>query len=266
MQQASDFLAESEALEQLIAPLQASDFAQPTGFKSWTFESIIRHLHFWNHMANLALTAPDAFQTELKPAVEGMMAGKTLPEIELDTFSAGGLDLLSLWQTGFREVAAAYQQADPSDRVAWVGPSMSARSSITARQMETWAHGQAIADELGIERSEDDRIRNIVVLGVNTFGWSFTVRGMEVPDEQPALRLTSPSGERWEYGNLDSEQVISGLAHEFAQVVTQTRNIADTRLECDGEVAQFWMRNAQCFAGAPAEPPAPGVRGTKVPS
>ena len=132
--------------------------------------------------------------------------------------------------------------------------------------METWAHGQAIADELGIERSEDDRIRNIVVLGVNTFGWSFKVRGMEVPDEQPALRLTSPSGERWEYGNLDSEQVISGLAHEFAQVVTQTRNIADTRLECDGEVAQFWMRNAQCFAGAPAEPPAPGVRRTKVPS
>ena len=28
MQQASDFLAESEALEQLIQPLQASDFAQ----------------------------------------------------------------------------------------------------------------------------------------------------------------------------------------------------------------------------------------------
>ena len=89
MQQASDFLAESEALEQLIAPLQASDFAQPTGFKSWTFESIIRHLHFWNHMANLALTAPDAFQTELKPAVEGMMAGKTLPEIELGHIFCG---------------------------------------------------------------------------------------------------------------------------------------------------------------------------------
>ena len=263
MQQASDFLAESEALEQLIAPLQASDFSHPTGFKSWTFETIMRHLHFWNHMANLALTAPDAFQAELKPAVEAMMAGKTLPNIELVKFPEGGLDLVSLWQTGFREVAAAYQQADPSDRVSWVGPSMSARSSITARQMETWAHGQAIADELGIERSEDDRIRNIVVLGVNTFGWSFTVRGMEVPEEPPALRLTSPSGESWEYGSPDSDQVIRGMAHEFAQVVTQTRNIADTQLMCEGEVAQLWMKNAQCFAGAPAEPPAPGFRRTK---
>jgi len=36
------------------------------------------------------------------------------------------------------------------------------------------------------------------VLGVNTFGWSFTVRGMEVPEEPPALRLSSPSGESWE--------------------------------------------------------------------
>jgi uncharacterized protein (TIGR03084 family) len=255
MQQASDFLAESEALEQLIAPLQANDFAHPTGFKSWTFETIMRHLHFWNYMANLALTAPDDFQAALKPAVEAMMAGKTLPDIELVKFPEEGL-----------EVAAAYQQADPSDRVSWVGPSMSARSSITARQMETWAHGQAIADELGVERSEDDRIRNIVVLGVNTFGWSFAVRGMEVPEETPALRLTSPSGESWEYGNLDSDQVIRGMAHEFAQVVTQTRNIGDTQLTCEGDTAELWMRNAQCFAGAAAEPPAPGVRRTKSPA
>jgi uncharacterized protein (TIGR03084 family) len=142
---------------------------------------------------------------------------------------------------------------------------MSARSSITARQMETWAHGQAIADELGIVRTEDDRIRNIVVLGVNTFGWSFTVRGMDVPEEPPVLRLTSPSGESWEYGNPHSGQVIRGMAHEFAQVVTQTRNIDDTQLVCEGDTAELWMRNAQCFAGAPAEPPAQGVRRAKSP-
>jgi len=263
MQQASDFLAESEALERLITPLQAADFARPTGFKAWTFEMILRHLHFWNHMAHLALTAPDDFQAALKPAVEGMMAGKTLPEIEMPHFPETDLALASLWQAGFREVAAAYQQADPSDRVAWVGPSMSARSSITARQMETWAHGQAIADELGIVRAEDDRIRNIVVLGVNTFGWSFTVRGATVPQTQPALRLTAPSGETWEYGDADSSDCITGTAHEFAQVVTQTRNIVDTGLTVEGEIAAEWMRNAQCFAGAAATPPLPGERHTK---
>ena len=69
-------------------------------------------------------------------------------------------------------------------------------------------------------------------------------------------------GHRFQWGY---PPVISGMAHEFAQVVTQTRNIADTQLECEGEVAQLWMKNAQCFAGAPAEPPAPGFRRTKSP-
>ena len=83
MQQARDFLSESEALEQLVAPLQEEDLKRSTGFKSWTLETILRHLHFWNHMANLTLTSPDDFQAALKPTVEAIMAGKTLPEIEV---------------------------------------------------------------------------------------------------------------------------------------------------------------------------------------
>ena len=264
MQQASDFLAESEALEQLIAPLQASDFSHPTGFKSWTFETIMRHLHFWNHMANLALTAPDAFQAELKPAVEAMMAGKTLPDIELVKFPEGGLDLVSLWQTGFREVAAAYQQADPSDRVAWVGPSMSARSSITARQMETWAHGQAIYDELGRVRANTDRLHNIIILGINTFGWTFKVRGESAPEQMPYVELTAPSGTLWTFGDENSASTIKGAAEEFAQVVTQTRHVEDTQLCYEGEDAKRWLYNAQCFAGGPNPPPAPGSRFIRI--
>ena len=260
MQQARDFLSESEALGQLVAPLQEEDLKRSTGFKSWTLETILRHLHFWNHMANLTLTSPDDFQAVLKPTVEAIMAGKTLPEIEVSQFPAIGLDLVSLWQSGFRQVAAAFREADPTERVAWVGPSMSARSSITARQMETWAHGQAIADELGVEREQDDRIRNIVVLGVNTFGWSFTVRDMPIPHEQPFLILTAPSGQEWQFGSSDSHHRITGRAHEFAQVVTQTRNVGDTQLVCEGEIADLWMHNAQCFAGAATKPPDPGER------
>ena len=260
MQQASDFLSESEALNALVAPLAEADFARVTGFKSWTFETILRHLHFWNHMAHLSLTAPEEFQVAFKPVMEAMMSGKALPEIELARFPETGSTLLAEWQAGYRQVFDAFSQADPSERVAWAGPSMSARSSVTARQMETWAHGQAIADELGINRVEDDRIRNIVVLGVNTFGWTFNVRGMPVPEEQPFLALTSPSGDSWTFGSPDSAQRITGQAHEFAQVVTQTRNIADTELVCEGEVAELWMTNAQCFAGGPADPPPPGAR------
>jgi hypothetical protein len=47
---------------------------------------------------------------------------------------------------------------------------------------------------------------------------------------------------------------------EFCQVVAQTRNIEDTALRVSGEVAHEWMSLAQCFAGPPVDPPAPGSR------
>ena len=54
--------------------------------------------------------------------------------------------------------------------------------------------------------------------------------------------------------------LIEGSATEFCQVVTQVRNIADTRLKVVGEPARLWMSVAQCFAGPPNSPPAPGTR------
>ena len=55
MQQAQDFLDESEALHALLAPLDDAAFEQATLFKRWTINQIIRHLHFWNISADLAL-------------------------------------------------------------------------------------------------------------------------------------------------------------------------------------------------------------------
>ena len=43
-------------------------------------------------------------------------------------------------------------------------------------------------------------------------------------------------------------------------MVTQGRNVADTKLEVVGPVADRWMSVAQCFAGGPVDPPAPGER------
>ena len=54
---------------------------------------------------------------------------------------------------------------------------------------------------------------------------------------------------------------MQGSAVEFAQVVTQIRNIDDTGLETVGDTARRWMEIAQCFAGGPEMPPAKGVRG-----
>ena len=79
----------------------------------------------------------------------------------------------------------------------------------------------------------------------------------------PHLRLTAPSGAVWEYGDAGADR-IEGSAVGFAQVVTQVRNWRDTDLKATGPVAREWMENAQCFAGPPETPPAPGARKRRV--
>lgn len=260
MKQAIDFQDECRDLYGLVEPLSAEMLEQSTGFKSWTIETIIRHLTYWNRMAFWALAEPAQLTAALQPLMAGMQAGKTLPQLESESIALHGRALVDAWHASCQETTTAFQAADPSTRCAWVGPSMSARSCITARQMETWAHGQAIYDCLGRDRVNTDRLLNVVVLGVNTYDWSFKVRGQQAPTPKPFISLAAPSGEVWSFGEPQTENCITGPAEAFAQVVTQTRHIADTPLAVSGEPAELWMANAQCFAGGPATPPAPGTR------
>ena len=261
MQQAKDFLAESDDVYALVADLSSDSFAQATAFKNWSIEDIIQHLHFWNEAALLSLTDAAGFEAFFKPVGEHIFSGKDLKLYERQHFaSVTGFELIESWRGLYQKTAEAFATADPSQRVAWVGPSMSARSSITARQMETWSHAQAIYDVLGVDRVDTDRIRNIVVLGINTYGWTFVNRKLDVPDPMPYVSLTAPSGDVWNYGDPQEDNCIQGSAVAFAQVVTQTRNVVDTDLQVVGDSANLWMANAQCFAGAPNPVPEPGVR------
>ncbi len=261
MQQAEDFRAESEALAVILKDLPEADFHRPTLFKNWTIDHILGHLHLFNVAAEASLKGTEAFAKFIDPVVTDMRLGKTILECQfpwLDGLS--GRSLFDAWCKGSESCAASFAQADPKERLKWIGPDMSALSSITARQMETWAHGQAVFDFLGLEREEQDRVRNIAHLGNATFGWTFLNRKEEAPKPAPYLELTGPSGVVWHWNDPQKDNVITGQAVEFAQVVTQTRNIADTSLQVTGATACSWMEHAQCFAGPPASPPAEGQR------
>jgi uncharacterized protein (TIGR03084 family) len=239
IQQAIDFRDESDALFALLDALDARDWVRKTQFKAWTINDIVAHLHIGNHLADLSLSDGDAF-TEF---VRGLAAASKQGARRLDSTHAwlGGIrdrDLLYRWRDFYREMTDRFALAEPKNRVKWVGPDMSVLSSITARLMETWAHGQAIFDLLGRERSVTDRIKNVAVIGINTFGWTFANRRLAVPADRPYVRLTSPSGATWEWNQPDQKNVVEGSAAEFCQVVTQTRNIADTGLRVIGETRQ----------------------------
>ncbi|HPU54505.1 MAG TPA: TIGR03084 family metal-binding protein [Burkholderiaceae bacterium] len=259
-EQPADFLAESDALYRLLETLPDAAFDRPTRFKQWTINHVLGHLHTGNWAAlETIINEPGylAFRAERKAKVPPMSMR------EYEKQFAGGLqgrELLKVWHDLYPKVARTFEGTDPKRRLKWAGPDMSARSSISARLMETWAHGQAVYDLLGVERQDGDRLRNIVVLGINTFGWTFTVHEQPVPPVMPQVRLTAPSGAAWNYGEPSEVDFIEGDATQFCQVVTQVRNIADTSLRVVGPVASRWMAIAQAFAGPPETPPPPGTR------
>ena len=262
IEQAEDFRAESQALYQLLADRTDAEMAEPTLFKDWTTNDVLQHLYYWNQMAGLQLTDEAELSQRLKGILRHPGGMRSVENEHFDSLS--GVALRDAWYEDAMKTADLFATADPKARLKWAGPEMSARSSITARLMETWAHGQEVYDHFGVVRQNEDRIRNIVILGVNTFGWTYKTRGESPPGDMPYLLLTAPSGATWTYGEQSETDRIEGLAEAFCQVVTQTRNIADTDLKVTGATATDWMSKAQCFAGPPETPPAPGTRRTQA--
>ncbi len=263
IQQAIDFRDESEALYALLESLKDEDFEQVTQFKNWKINDVLTHLHIWNWAADLTLKDSAGFD-EFLQQVASYVAKGSIREFENEWIKGlKNRELLNEWHTFCLTMSDRYAAANPKARVKWAGPDMSVRSKITARLMETWAHGQEIYDLLGVKRVDKDRIKNIALLGVNTFGWTFACRGLEAPGSAPYVRLTAPSGDIWEWNEPSEENRVEGVATEFCQVVAQVRSLADTDLIVKGDVATRWMSIAQCFAGPPEAPPAPGTRFTK---
>ena len=263
MQLAIDFYEESEAIYNLLESIEEDDWNRKTQFKDWTINHVIGHMHMGNWATELSLKDSAAFQEFADSLLKSLASGISLREFEdicLDGLK--GKALLEKWREVYIKLSKRFETVDPKMRVKWVGLDMSARSKLTARLMETWAHGQEIYDILGVVRKEKGRIRNIAVLGVNTFGWSFIARGMEVPKNKPYVKLKSPEGEIWEWNDPSNDSMIEGSAVEFCQVVTQVRNVGDTSLKIVGETADKWMSIAQCFAGPPENPPKIGSRYT----
>ena len=233
-----------------------------TQFKAWTGWDVIAHLLYSDHMAIAAARdGADGLNVYINAVMTAMSEGKSLIELTREQFTGVSFGKLTeRWRTDAVSMADIFDATDPEVRLPWFGPPMKVRMFATARQMEIWAHSLALYDALGVDRVETDRISDIVFIGVRTYKFCFANRQQDVPGPMPYLDLVSPSGAAWQHGDPSTTNTIRGSAAEFARVVTQTRSIADTQLEVIGDTARAWMDIAQCFAGPPNDPPAPGTR------
>lgn len=257
----SDLLGEYRALADLCETLSAEQWRLRTDFYNWTPWDEVAHLAFFDDTGLQAATEPRRFGVEKEALEEELAAGEEISAITRRRF--GHLDgpaLLTLWRERHEALVSAVARMDPKTRLPWYGPDMSARSFATARLMETWAHGQDIWDVLDRGRGPSPGLRSIAHLGVTTYGWTFVNRKLSVPEPTPFVELTAPDGSRWTWGEPSDHDYVRGPALDFALLVTQRRHRDDTRLHWGGQGAAQWTLLAQCFAGPPAEGPAPGMR------
>lgn len=250
-----DLRAEHDDLDALVGDLNEAGWDTPTPAEGWSIRDTISHLHFFDDAALRAVVDPDGFRAWVKADAYKQIRPESGEEGDV-VFGRRmtPVELLERWRASRGSMLLEFERQDPKTRVPWFGPDMSAASFATARLMETWAHGQDVADAVGRQRGPTDRLKHIVHIGVTAIPWSYTVRGKDVPTEPIRVEVTSPSGAVWTWGPEDASNVVHGSALDLALVVTQRRHRDDTDLVAEGPVADEWLSIAQAFAG----PPGPG--------
>ncbi len=256
-----DLRAEAAELAAMLRARPDADYERVTAFKGYTINDVLRHLHQGDFMASLSVGDAEGFKQWYAARQQRRAAGvSTRDDARLQFGHLSGAVLLAAWHAKLEELCDQLAAIDPEARLKWAGPDMGVRMFTTARQMEIWAHGQELYDILGLERAPTDRLKNVAVIGVRTFGWTFVNRKLPIPPDAPYIRLDAPSGAVWEWNPPSTTNSVTGAALDFCQVVTQVRNVADTRLTVTGDTANRWMAIVQCFAGPPETPPAAGAR------
>jgi uncharacterized protein (TIGR03084 family) len=253
---ADDLAAESAVLRGLLARLDDAGWQTPTPAAGWAVRDQVSHLAHFDDVAVRAATEPDAFTAEL---AESVAEGGIDPDQVAARYRALPPEALLSWFDSSRNgLIEVFRGLDAGLRVPWFGPPMSAASSLTARIMETWAHGQDVADALGATREPTDRLRHVAHIGVRAMPFSYALRDREAPTAPVRVELAAPGGGTWAWGPDDAADRVTGPALDFCLLVTQRRHRDDTALQVTGPVADEWLGIAQAFAGAPGRGRDPG--------
>lgn len=252
----ADFADESADLERLVAPLTPERWRLPTPAAGWTIAHQIGHLAWTDEVAVRSATDPEGFARMLTEAADRV--DRFVDDAAEEAAAADPEDLLKRWRSGRAELTAALRAVPEGAKVPWFGPPMRPGSMITARLMETWAHGQDVADALGVTREPTHRLRAVAHIGARTRDFAYTVHGRTPPAEEFRIELTAPDGAQWTWGPAEAAQRVTGPALDFCLLVTQRRHPADLAVRAEGPDAAEWLEIAQAFAGPSGKGREPG--------
>ncbi|MFM9131559.1 MAG: maleylpyruvate isomerase family mycothiol-dependent enzyme [Actinomycetota bacterium] len=202
----------------------------PTPAEGWDVREQVIHLLMIDERCLWSIADPARFTADMQQ----MAAAGGLEGIQSALRGMEPARLTELWVEGaatLRQVGAA---ADPKARCLWYGPSMSVTSMLTARLMETWAHGQDICDALGADRAPTDRLRHIAHIGVRARPFSYAANKSVMPPVDVRVELTAPSGGVWTWGE-PSPDTVSPQSSGWRLWVTARQNPSASPVTVSGD-------------------------------
>ncbi|MCO1597549.1 TIGR03084 family metal-binding protein [Micromonospora sp. RHAY321] len=252
----SDLVADGNEVDSLVSNLDEAGWQTPTPAPGWTIAHQVAHLAATFRLAALAASNAGMFKdvtSRLSPDF-----GANVKAAMAEYLAEPPDVLLRRWRAERAGVEQALSALPGDQMVPWLVRPLPAAVLAAAGMMELFAHGQDIADGLGVRRTHTDRIGHLVAFGVRTWDFGYQARGMQTPDVEFRFELVAPSGTVWAFGPEDAEQRVTGPAVDFCLLVTRRRHHADLGVKATGADAERWLDIAQAYRGPAGEGRRPG--------
>ena len=221
---------EQTGLHAELGNIATDDWFRPTPAKGWDVRDTVAHLADIDEIAIDTCTAGPRplndfaarFASPEDTTLWGVLRGRR----------RSGREVLAWWEDTSARERDVLARVDPAMRIPW-GIGMRRPSLVTARLMETWAHGLDVREALGLPVVDSDRLRHVAWLGYRALPYAFSFAGRERPPG--------------EYGPADAPNRITGPAGELCRLFAQRISRDEARglvAEGDGAVAALDVARA----------------------
>jgi uncharacterized protein (TIGR03084 family) len=239
-----DLEAEHRELQGVVAALTPDEWLTPTPARGWDVRDTIAHLADTDELA--IGTATGGEYTLNAQAARAASSEDVTYHGVLRGRRRSGAEVGGWWDRSSASVRETLGALPADARIPW-GIGMRTPSLITARMMETWAHGLDVRAALGVVAPDSDRLAHVAWLATRALPYAFSVAGREMPTAPLRVELELPSGAAWTYGPDEAADRITGSAGDYCRVFVHRRSRADTSLEIEGDAAEAAIAVARAY-------------------
>lgn len=255
----ADLATEAEVVDALLTGLPDEAWTTPTPAPGWSVAHQVGHLIFVYRMAALAAGDPERFVATISTVGERGGFDAVVKATAAEHLGEGPSALREHWRQARESAVGALRAVPAGSTVPWLVNPLPPVVLAAAGMMEAFAHGQDIADGLGVAPVRTDRLRHIVDFVALTWQFGYESNRVTPPALPFRFEVTAPSGETWHVGAGDENGgVISGSAEDLCLLATRRRHRADVDLTAGSAEADAWLDIAQAFRGPAGAGRAPG--------